>query len=327
MDALELVASHMDATKIIEHYRFEGVKIGGKYTRACCKVHGSDNDTSFVINNENGLWTCHTNCGSGSIYKLVQQLEDITFKEALYKVAEILGVSLEGVELDTQSEEYLRESKKWIQIIKSNQRKSEIEDYTLPVPTRNVKKYRKFQEETLRHFGLSFIESIELQSDKGGTYTLQNRIALPINFKQRCIGYALRKTREADFPKWSNQPKGLPTKEILYNYDTLHYPSNVVLCEGFFDVWAFHEIGVNAVSTFGAHLTDEQYKLLMRTGCTSVTIAFDGDRAGREATEKVIQKLKGKVDVYVVKFDEGTDAESISRMQLREYWEGKTRKA
>ena len=326
MDALELIEQNMDATKIIDHYNFEGVKQGGRFTRCACKIHGSDNDTSFVINNESGLWTCHTNCGSGSIYMLVQQLDECTFKEAVYKVAEILEINLDGITLDVNSIAYLKEAKRHVLTMRKN-KKVEFESYVLPVETRGVKKYRQFEQDTLRHFGLRFISEIELESDKGGTYKLQNRIALPVAFKGNVVGYGLRKTREADFPKWSNQPKGLATRDILYNYDSLHEPDNVVLCEGFFDVWAFYEIGVkNAVSTFGAHLTDEQYKLLMKTGCTSVTIAFDGDRAGREATEKVIEKLRGKVDVYVIKFKEGQDSESIERSVLKEYYSKRIRR-
>jgi len=91
-------------------------------------------------------------------------------------------------------------------------------------------------------------------------------------------------------------------------------------------VWAYHEIGVKAVSTFGAQLTDEQVKIILRTGCTSVTLSYDNDDAGRKATQTAIEKLRGKVDVYGIKFRElSKDAESTDRHELSDSYKNRKR--
>lgn len=326
MDALELIKDNLDVERILEHYEFEGVRSGTKFSRAACKLHGGNREDSFVINNDEGLWTCHTQCGNGNIFQLVMKLENVGFKEAMHKVAALSGVSLENATFKAE-EDYMREIKKWKRAVQKLNKKIDIQPYSLDVELRNVKKYRNFLESTLRHFELQFLSEITLPSDRGGMYKLHNRLTLPVKVKGITIGYALRKTREADFPKWSNQPSGFKSEQILYNYDACLGQDEFVICEGFFDVWAFYEIGINAVSTFGAHLTEEQYKLILRSGCTKVVLAFDGDAAGREATNKAIEKLRGKVDVYALQFNEGEDSEGVSRRDLRRLFQGRIRRA
>ena len=54
-------------------------------------------------------------------------------------------------------------------------------------------------------------------------------------------------------------------------------------------------------------------------------MAFDGDDAGKIATEKAIKMFKNKANLSVIKFSDGEDAESISRKELRERYESKRR--
>ena len=62
-----------------------------------------------------------------------------------------------------------------------------------------------------------------------------------------------------------------------------------VLMEGQFDVIVGHQFGVgNAVASSGTALTEDQVRLLKRF-TEEVVIAFDGDTAGRAATQKVVE--------------------------------------
>jgi HK97 gp10 family phage protein len=101
MDATTLIMQNLDVPHILRHYDFDKVKSDrGGFIRSCCKLHGGSNPTSFVINEDNGLWFCHSGgCGGGDIFTLVEKLEGIPFPKAVSRVAELLGVDIENMEI------------------------------------------------------------------------------------------------------------------------------------------------------------------------------------------------------------------------------------
>ena len=74
----------------------------------------------------------------------------------------------------------------------------------------------------------------------------------------------------------------------------------VIIHEGFFDVISSYQAGYKeAVATMGTALTSEQCNILAKLS-KNIIIAYDGDKAGLEATNKAIKKLeplKLKVDI------------------------------
>ena len=139
------------------------------------------------------------------------------------------------------------------------------------------------------------------------------------------IGASLRRTKETDIPKWSHQPINIKTSNLLYNYDEAIDAESVVIVEGAFDVWAFHEIGITAVATYGAHITDEQYRMLLQCRADLI-LAYDGDVAGRKAQREVLKRLRGKANLYTIHFDDGEDPASIKREELRDKYESRRKR-
>ena len=87
-------------------------------------------------------------------------------------------------------------------------------------------------------------------------------------------------------------------------------------------MWAYYEVGITAVATFGAHLTDKQYKLIIKTGA-DVALSYDNDVAGNKARDKAIKMLKNKCNLYAVLLPEGHDAENIERGELKELYDNR----
>lgn len=319
MDAVGLIQQHMSVEKLLEHYNFNITLQEGSMARMACKIHGGNNPTSFAINLETGLYFCHTGCGEGGdIFTLVEKMEGYegksSFPQAVRWLADFFEVDISGVELSKVKSRNAKELEKFMKIMQSGKKK-QINEYEIKEELRKVTKFRDFNKETLEHFDLCFVPSITLNKKSGGTYTLCNRLVFPVIFKGKQVGALLRKTKSSDVPKWSNQPANLETKNILYNYDATEGSTTVAICEGITDVWAFHEIGVTAVATFGAHITNNQYKLLLKTGADLV-FAYDGDNAGRLATDKAIKMFKYKANMSRMEFEEGGDPGSINREEL-----------
>lgn len=320
MDALTLLNEHVDIEILLNHYDFDKIKRQGNMVRACCKLHGGKNPSGFVARSDNNLYYCHTGgCGGGDVYTLVQQLEDVSFQEAVQIVANIFGVNIDTLEITERQNHYMQEMKAWIKAMRSRVKK-EKNEYHITDNTRAVTKFRDFLPATLDHFGLQYVERIHLLSRENKPYVLNHRLLFPVVVDKVQIGISLRRIKGTDNPKWSHQPVTFETREVLYNYDAVLGLSTIVVCEGIVDVWAWYEVGIHAVCTFGAHVTEEQYRLLMRTGA-DIVWSFDGDEAGREATRKALELFRNKANQYVVYFDEEEDPASITREELAKRYE------
>lgn len=323
MDAVELLQQHIDVERLLEHYDFDKADPRGNFIRACCKIHGGSNPTAFVINTETSYWYCHTGgCGGGDAFTLVQVMEEIDFPASVRWLASFFQVNIENLQITERKQAHIKEMKAWIKAMQSR-KKREIVEYSIAEEVKDVKKFRRFQAETLKHFGLGWVASITLISNQGKTYTLKNRLVFPIMQNGVQIGVSLRRVAKTDNPKWSHQPNDMDTSELLYNYDMVQGEPEVTIVEGIPDVWAYYEIGVPAVATFGAHLTEEQYRLIMRLG-SDIVLSYDNDEAGNLATTKATEMLKNKANMKRVHFQPGEDPDNISREELKIRYEQRT---
>ena len=325
MDAVSVIKNNMDAEKILRYYKID-FKYFGEYIRCCCPIHKGDNPTAFVINKD-FLWCCHTNdCGAGDVFTLVEILEDIEFPQAVKKVAEILDIDIDNLVIAERKNDYLKDVERFMKYIKSKKkRKTDVKEYEIKAELHSVKKFRNFKEETLRHFDLTLAHEIELEKKDGGTFTFYERLVIPIIVNGIRIGVSLRKIRAKDNPKWFHAPPSMETGEILYNIDSCKEYSEIIVCEGMFDVWRWYEAGFkNAVCTFGAHLTEEQYRIILRSG-KDVVWSYDGDSAGLTATKNAIDKMRYKANQWVIKMPDGVDPGSCEIHELQELYKNRER--
>lgn len=322
MHATQYLQEHIDVSKLLEHYEFEHMRQEGDIIRCSCKLHGGNNSSAFVMRVTNGLWWCHTgDCGGGDIYTLVQRMEECSFAQAVEFVATFFDVDISNYDIINQKAVEEKELKMWVRTMQSR-RKSVLGAYEPQVEMRKVTKFREYTPETLEHFGLQYAPEIQATKREGGTYTLKNRLAFPIRQDGIQIGISFRRIKNADFPKWLHQPANMETRNLLYNYDATSGQAEVIVCEGMPDVWAFHELGLTAVATFGAHLTDEQYKMLVRTGA-DIVLAYDGDEAGQNANIKAYDMLKLTSNVKYIPFEAGEDPDNLPREELWTRYENK----
>lgn len=95
--------------------------------------------------------------------------------------------------------------------------------------------------------------------------------------------------------KWINS-KGFSTGSYFYNFwnaePFINKTGNVILVEGQGDVWRLEEAGIkNSLGLFSNKITDEQKKLLEKTGCMNVFLALDSDEPGKIGKEQIKQQL------------------------------------
>lgn len=86
-------------------------------------------------------------------------------------------------------------------------------------------------------------------------------------------------------------PKGFEISNYTYDLGWLDQPP-LILVEGVFDVLRLYEFGYKAVGVFGCSLHEKQFNdIIQHSHFSEAIVALDGDKPGREATEKMCDKL------------------------------------
>lgn len=326
MYALEKIVANADVYKLLEHYGFNTSDEDGTILRSHCAIHGGNNPSAFAFNTESNLWFCHTNpdCGGGDIFTLVEKMENVSFTEATKFLADFFRIDIEGLDIIERKSRNQKEISNFIKIMSKRRAKKPMDTFKVEDKLFELSTFRDFKEDTIKYFGLKFAKEITLESKSGKEYKLYNRLVFPIICNDIKIGASIRATKNNDNPKWSHQPTDIKTSELLYNYDSVIPGGTVVVVEGIVDVWAYHEINIVAVCTFGAHLTDNQYRMLLISGA-DVVLSYDGDDAGRKATSKATEMLKDKCNLYKVEMKQGEDPANITREELMNRYELRTK--
>lgn len=326
MDAVSVIKNNLDVEKILRHYNVE-FKYFGDYIRCACPIHNGDNPTAFVIN-EDFLWSCHTGgCGAGDVFTFIEKMEDVDFPKAVKKVAKILEIDIENLIIAERKNDYLKEVERFLKYIKSKKKRESttLKEYNVRAELSQVRSFRNYKESTLIKFGLKYAKEIELDKKDGGVFSLYERLVIPIIKDGVTIGVSIRKIRAKDNPKWFHSPPNIETGNLLYNIDECKNSNEIIVCEGMFDVWSFYEAGFeNTVCTFGAHLSEEQYRILLRSG-KDIVWCYDGDSAGLDATKKAVQMMKYKTNQWVMHLPEGADPGNCTPETLQELYKQRER--
>lgn len=325
MDAVSVIKKHIDVEKILQHYNIN-YEYYGDYIRCKCPIHNGDNPTAFVVN-ENFLWSCHTgDCGNGDLFTFIEKMEDVCFIDAVKIASKILEVDIDNLVIAERKNDYQKEMEKFLKYIKSKKKRKNIElkEYTPKAELLDVKSFRNYTEDTLKFFDLKYVKEIEVDKKEGGSFKMYERLFIPIRIDNILIGASLRKIRAKDNPKWFHTPPSIETGNMLYNINNCT-SNEIIVVEGIFDVWSWHQAGFkNAVATFGAHLSEEQYRMLLRTG-KDIIWCYDGDNAGINATIKAVEKMKYKVRQWVIHMPEGADPGNCTSEQLQKLYKEKER--
>lgn len=327
MYAINKINQHIDIEKLLNHYNFEGITHSGDFIRSKCKIHGGSNPTQFVISKKTGLWFCHSCQARGDVYTLVQEMDNLNFNESVKWVANFFNVDINNLEIAERKEKWMKDVENFIKTIK-NSKEKKFKEFHITEEIKQVAKFRNFKKETLKHFNFGYVKEVELRKKNNDPYTLKNRLVCPIILNDIQIAISFRRVNNNDKPKWLHQPVSLNFGNILYNYNAIinNYYNSFVIVEGIFDVWAYYEIGIPAVCTFGAHLTDAQLKLILKSSADTVVLSYDNDEAGCIATNKAIKKLKYKMNVKQVLLPTNSDPCDVERSELLKLYQNKIRR-
>jgi DNA primase len=348
----ELIA-RTDIVELID--RKVPLKKAGKNHSACCPFH-SEKSPSFTVSRDKQFYHCF-GCGvHGNAIDFIMEYDRLEFVDAIEELAGQLGLAVpqeqgtgnrvdQGLSRDLY--QLMEEAKLFYQSqLRQHADKQKVIDYLA---------MRGLSDDVIEHFGIGFAPDgwdgllsryrqhpqsqdklltagMLIANDSGKRYDrFRDRLMFPIRDRRgRVVGFGGRVLGEGT-PKYLNSPetpifhKG---NELygLYELKQRHRdPEQVLIVEGYMDVVALAQFGVDyAVASLGTSTTAEQFQLLVRSA-KEVICCYDGDRAGREAAwralETALPLLKPGDKVRFMFVPQGEDPDSMVRKVGKEAFE------
>lgn len=314
MDSVEEIKSRLSVDEVVGSYI--QLKPAGTNLRGLCPFH-NEKTPSFMVSPEKGIWHCF-GCGEGGdMFTFVEKMEGLDFKAVLEKLATKAGVTLEastpGAAKHAKQKERLlvalELATKYFQtgLVKSKTaqnyiirtrgfNKSTVETFRLgfspdaQTGLSNQLLKKGFSKDEIVNAGLA------RKKDSGLQDIFRGRMMVPfMDAQSRTIGFTGRHIIDDAFgPKYLNTPATALFDKSRFIFglsiarDSIREKDEVVVSEGNLDVLTSFQSGVkNVVASSGTALTLAQLKTLSRI-TKNVKLAFDQDKAGLTATERVI---------------------------------------
>ena len=323
-DSIEALKARLDVVDVVGSY-VELKKAGANF-KAPCPFHG-EKTASFVVSPQKQIYHCF-GCGvGGDSVKFVMEYEKLNYPEALEKLADSYNFTLGYTDN------------------KNNKPRSQVMDklnewyHTLltskPTALSYIKE-RGIYESSVEKFGIGYApdsnatinyikshsftmaESVEMGVvgfDGGRNFArFIERITFPIHSANGSIVGFGGRTITGHQAKYVNSPETpfFNKSRLLYAYhhakQDIYKKNEIIITEGYLDVVMLHQAGfTNSVAALGTALTPEHLPLL-RKGEPKVIMAYDGDKAGRNAALKASKLLSASgFNGGVVIFGAGLD--------------------
>ncbi len=330
---IDQVLSSTDIVDVIKE-KVNLTKNGTNF-KGLCPFH-SEKTPSFNVSSSKQFYHCF-GCGAhGDAIKFIQEHDNLTFIEALTKLAQAAGLELP---------EKTKKNDTYYNLFISNKLAAEFYSRSLE----NNSEAKTYLEnrgidqgmiETF-HLGLSnnkwddltnlfskekiinnAIEAGLVIKSNNKTYDrFRNRIMFPIrNSTGNIIGFGARIYNSDDGAKYLNSPE---TKLFHKSYELyglyeckkdIAKEKSVIIVEGYTDVIGLYKSDIkNCVATLGTAFTKFHFNKIKRY-TNKIIFCFDGDAAGKSAAWKAITnclpELKDEIQLYLIFLPEGCDPDS-----------------
>lgn len=301
-------------------------RAGGNFV-ALCPFH-REKTPSFHVSPSKQAFHCFGCHKGGDVFRFLQDYENLSFVDAVKRLAERAGIKLEFDETPGQREEravqdQLRElheqiTQRWQQSLQSDAAGQVARDYLAKrrVPadatqifrlgyapdawddTVNWARTKGWSPRLVEQAGL-IIPRDPNDPSRGHYDRFRGRLMFPICDEQgRVIGFSGRVlVGDEKTAKYVNSPETpiFTKSRVLYGLDKTKRPildaGAAIICEGQLDLIACFTSGVqNVVAPQGTALTGDHLRILRRYA-QEVILCFDSDNAGQKAAARVLDEL------------------------------------
>ena len=316
----------------------------GKNYFGVCPFH-DDTNPSMSVSTTRQIYKCFSCGATGTVFKFIMDYENISFIEAVKKVADIGGIKISissnnsfkkqvhstlndiydlslklyinnlNTAQGTEAKKYLYQRDINDEIIKEFQIGLALRKNTLSSIFS-----KKFNEKDLLNSGL-------IGKNEKGYYDLfYDRIMFPLyDLSGNVVAYSGRIYNRKDNSKYFNtrETEIFKKGELLYNYhrakDIARRKNQIIIMEGFMDVIRAYAVDIkNVVATMGTAVTPNQAHLNKKKA-KEIILCFDGDEAGEKATMSCASELmKIGVTPKIIRLSDDLDPDEYIRKYGKE---------
>ena len=300
---------------------------------------------SFMISPAKQIWKDFSSGKGGNVVAFLMEHEQLSYPQAIKFLAKKYNIEVEETAISSQQKEKIDQKEKFILICEFAKKffkeqlnktdfgnniaynyllergfdKSTIEDFEIGCLTERRDSLKEFSVE--KGYDIDDLVSLGLISGKNQNDIYRSRIIFPIKtISGRTVGFGARVIKSSSkSAKYINSPDSIiyNKSKILYG---LHNSKNEIvkndncyIVEGYTDVIRFHQKGIkNVVSSSGTALTSGQINIIRRL-TKNITMLFDSDNAGVNATIRSIDMILSEgMNVNVCLFPENEDPDSFA---------------
>lgn len=340
--SIQKLKERIDILDVISSY-IPVKKMGANY-RCVCPFH-DDHDPSMSISPERGMYHCFACKAGGDAIKFVMEYEQLSYPEAIEKLAQMSNFSLEYTKnnqedaakmasrhilpsLNAMYRSHLwREQNALLYLKKRGINDALIEKFEIGWAGEASLTMSLLSSEGIDAKNALAVGAIK-QNEKGTYPSFTNRITFPIYSPNgTLVGFGGRTlSSEKNIAKYLNSPQSeiFDKSKLLYGYHLakkqIHQKGRIIITEGYLDVIMLHHAGFdNAVAVLGTALTPKHLPLLKRENI-QVILCFDGDEAGQNAAFKSALLLsQNEIDASVVLLPNNADpADMVAANRISE---------
>lgn len=358
MTQAEEVRAATDIVKIVGDY----LKLtnAGINLKGLCPFH-QEKTPSFAVHPVKQIFHCF-GCGvGGDVFKFVMLIENLSFPEALQRVAEKTGVKLHEQHRTPASDAAAHERGALLKMHEAAMRFF-AGQLGATVEGRTARAYladRGLNDQTIGRFSIGYAPSEghallrQLESAGFGGEMMERsglvlaeaegrrrldrfrrRIMFPIARESGSVVAFGGRALGDDLPKYLNSPETsiYSKSRVLFNLDrgaqAIRKTDEAVLVEGYMDAIAVAAAGFeHVVASCGTSLTASQVRLLSRY-TRRVVVNYDPDSAGQAATARSLELLLEEgFDCRVLALPAGLDPDAFIRQQGAESYGNQLRTA
>lgn len=334
--------SRVDIVQVVSAY-VPLKKNGSRYWGLCPFHH--EKTPSFSVNGEQNLYYCFGCKAGGNVVQFVEEMEHLTYREAVEYLAKQIHMPIPETQEDP---DYERRCSQRERLLGANKAAARWYHAQLWLPeNQRILDYlhkRGLDDGTIRKFGLgaapeewdALTRALEQQGYTQDELRLagltvvkqetrfdmfRSRAIFPIidaqgqvlGFGGRAMGDAQPKYLNTSDTPVFNKRKGVYAANLLRKQRDL---KRVILVEGYMDVVALIQHGVNGVvATLGTALTNEQARLLKRYA-PEIWVSYDGDSAGQHAIMRALEIFEQEdIRARVLFFPDNLDPDEFIRQR------------
>lgn len=339
-ERVQEIRERTDLIDLVSHY--VSLKKAGRNHLGLCPFH-AEKTPSFTVNREKGLFHCF-GCGAGGdCFGFLMRHDGISFVDAVMRLGEALGMSLEE-ESPSGLSHSVKERMLEINGLAASHYREMLFDAGVGVRARAYLRQRGLKRAAVEKFDIGFAppdgeslvkflagrglpigDAVSLgivhRNAQGKVLDLmRDRIIFPIqNESGKVVGFGGR-ALGSNGPKYLNTPsspvynKGESLYGLRQARESFRRHERAILVEGYVDVIMVSQAGVEeVVGSLGTSVTVHHLRKLSRL-VPRVVAMFDGDEAGEKAALRSFELfLEGGCSGEVCVLPRGEDPDSFSR--------------